>query len=178
MSAIELIFENKVILISLLAVVVPQVVALFLVLGIGIVRLVKYLAEQKKQKREHLRQMAAQAKNDMLDVDMSALGDLGAKGEAGLGGGADRTPPGMGTGEDADEESEAASNEEVSEEESTGFDLNSESDMQSLLADVFVDDTMDQKAEMLLGEIEPMNVDMLLEFAEAINQRLPDAVGE
>jgi len=164
MSVIELIFENKVVLISLLAVIVPQLVALLLVLGMGITRLFKYLAEQKQQQREHVREM------DLLDekraeVDMSGLDEVEADDEDAIG--------------EAEEEEELEDDpREADDNEPEGFDLNSESDMQSLLADVFVDDTMDQKAEMLLGEIEPMGVDMLLEFAEAINQRLPEAVGE
>ena len=164
MSVIELIFENKVVLISLLAVIVPQLVALLLVLGMGITRLFKYLAEQKQQQREHVREM------DLLDekraeVDMSGLDEVEADDEDAI-------------GEAAEEEELEDDPREADDNEPEGFDLNSESDMQSLLADVFVDDTMDQKAEMLLGEIEPMGVDMLLEFAEAINQRLPEAVGE
>ncbi|MAU12146.1 MAG: hypothetical protein CL607_20155 [Anaerolineaceae bacterium] len=164
MSVIELIFENKVVLISLLAVIVPQLVALLLVLGMGITRLFKYLAEQKQQQREHVREM------DLLgeqrsEVDMSGLDEVELDDEDAIG--------------EPEEEEELEDDPRAADDnEPEGFDLNSESDMQSLLADVFVDDTMDQKAEMLLGEIEPMGVDMLLEFAEAINQRLPEAVGE
>ena len=164
MSVIELIFENKVVLISLLAVIVPQLVALLLVLGMGITRLFKYLAEQKQQQREHVREM------DLLgeqrsEVDMSGLDEVELDDKDAIG--------------EPEEEEELEDDPRAADDnEPEGFDLNSESDMQSLLADVFVDDTMDQKAEMLLGEIEPMGVDMLLEFAEAINQRLPEAVGE
>lgn len=163
MSAIELIFENKTILISLLAVIVPQAFALLLVAGIGVTRLVKYMAEQKRQQREHVREMAL-LNEERPEVDMSGLEDLDLE---------DRDAVSQEEDEQQEDDPRAADDNEPG-----GFDLNSESDMQSLLADVFVDDTMDQKAEMLLGEIEPMNVDMLLEFAEAINQRLPEAVGE
>lgn len=163
MSVIELILENKVVLISLLAVILPQAVALLLVLGMGITRLVKYMAEQKQQQREHVREMDL-LKEERPEVNMSGLDEVELDDEDAI--------------SEAEDEEQADDPRAADDNQPEGFDLNSESDMQSLLADVFVDDTMDQKADMLLGEIEPMGVDMLLEFAEAINRRLPEAVGE
>lgn len=163
MSVIELILENKVVLISLLAVILPQAVALLLVLGMGITRLVKYMAEQKQQQREHVREMDL-LKEERPEVNMSGLDEVELDDEEAI--------------SETEDEEQADDPRAADDNQPEGFDLNSESDMQSLLADVFVDDTMDQKADMLLGEIEPMGVDMLLEFAEAINRRLPEAVGE
>lgn len=163
MSVIELILENKVVLISLLAVILPQAVALLLVLGMGITRLVKYMAEQKQQQREHVREMDL-LKEERPEVNMSGLDEVELDDEDAI--------------SETEDEEQADDPRAADDNQPEGFDLNSESDMQSLLADVFVDDTMDQKADMLLGEIEPMGVDMLLEFAEAINRRLPEAVGE
>jgi hypothetical protein len=186
MSIIDFIFKQQLVLISLGLVALT----LFLALALAVITRMRRIFAVRKQRREEARQQAmaykrhkkwARARRHEDDIDEDLVDTIVARPRSHSSNEKPKSQPVAGappqaTGYEAEEE---ASETETPEDTGEGKD-NSEvsEEMNSILADVFMDEEIFDRYSILLSGIEPVSASNLAELSAEISAELAHGQGE